>query len=173
MRRPWFRQLMRHGFLGTSGQMRMNSERAPPSGRPGGCFPGCQGPEPRGQSHQMLPQRSPHGSSLVPAAPAGGRQGRALTTEPSCVVPGFEAARDAGRAERTPGALLIGDDGLPIYLPVAPVRASTRGLQGPGLGQGRRGPCPTAPAAPSGPTPGVRELEETRDVLGKERRPPD
>lgn len=42
------------------------------------------------------------------------------------MVPGFEAARDAGRAERTPGALLIGDDCLPVDLPIASVRASTR-----------------------------------------------
>lgn len=112
-------------------------------------------------------------SSLVPTAPAGGRQGT-LTTEPPCVVPGFEASRDAGRAEGTPGALLIGGDCLPVYLPVASVRASTRGLQGPGLGQDRGGlaACPTGPFSSYWPAQGVRELGRQGDVLGKERWPP-
>lgn len=49
------------------------------------------------------------------------------------MIPSLEAAGDTGCAERAPGAFLIRGDGLPIYIPVASVRASIRGSGEPGL----------------------------------------
>ena len=107
----------------------------PPPGRPGWGFPGCRGPGLPGQPAALL------------CITRSGRLVGALTTEPPCVVPGFKAARDAGRAERTPGALLVWGDGLPVDLPVPSEKASSGGLQGPGLGRGRDRPC-CLPARP-------------------------
>lgn len=86
----------------------------------------------------------------------------ALTTEAPCVVPGFEAARDAGCAERTPVPLLIGDDCLPVHLPVASVRAAPEAGR-PALVQGEAGPhcLPTGPCSSYWPGQRVRELGET------------
>ena len=100
------------------------------------------------------------------AAPARGRQGGALTTQPPCVVPGFEAARDASCAERTPGALLVGDDGLPVDLPVASVRASSRGWKGPALGLAA---CPTSPFSSFWPSQEAGSWVRQGDFLGKKR----
>ena len=59
----------------------------PPLGRPGRGLPGCRGPGLLGQPAALL------------CITRSGRLVGALTTEPPCVVPGFKAARNTGRAE--------------------------------------------------------------------------
>jgi len=71
----------------------------------------------------------------------GGWQG--LTTEAAAMVPGLEAAGEAGSAEGAPGPLLVGQDGGPRHLPVAPVPAGSLGRGWPGSGSAHRaGPHP-------------------------------
>lgn len=94
-RRPPFLQLMRQGFLGTSGHSREAVRASRAAARPGAA-------EELGR---------------------GGGQG--LTAEPAAVVPGLEAAGEAGGAEGAPGPLLVGQDGRPRHLPVAPVAAGS------------------------------------------------
>lgn len=80
------------------------------------------------------------------ARPGGGRcpgGARGLTAEPAAVVPGLEAAGEAGGAERAPGPALVGGDGRPGQLPVAPA-------QGGGWGRGHNKPRPRPHPQPGG-----------------------
>lgn len=163
LRRPWFWQLMRQGFLGTSGQRSrgLREKGLLPAGRAGASL----GAEGRGFQDSPVGCCHPYPRVTRPSP-------HALTTEPPCMVPGFEAARDTGCAERTPGALLIGDDCLSVDFPVASVRTSRhhRLWEGLALGKAVVGPCclPPWPLQFLWPGQEVRELGEIERFPGRE-----
>lgn len=65
------------------------------------------------------------GCGMAGAMQGPGGVGWGLTTEPATVVPGLEASGEASGAEGAPGPLLVGQNGGPRRLPVAPATAGS------------------------------------------------